>query len=77
LPASVLQLQQEKQFSKTNFLRKCGLLAHTSAAFLKNCCIEKLFNCLRLVIENQHANVSGLHRTAYNIKNHTSKTESR
>ena len=24
-------------------LRKCGLLAHTSAAFLKNCCTEKLF----------------------------------
>ena len=34
------------------FVRKCGLLAHTSAAFLKNCCTEKLFNCLRLVIEN-------------------------
>ena len=31
-------------------LRKCGLLAHTSAAFLKNCCIEKLFICLRLVL---------------------------
>ena len=30
-------------------LRKCGLLAHTSAAFLKNCCTEKLFSCLRLV----------------------------
>ena len=29
-------------------LRKCGLLAHTSAAFLKNCCTEKLFVCLRL-----------------------------
>ena len=26
-----------------DLLRKCGLLAHTSAAFLKNCCIEKLF----------------------------------
>ena len=25
-------------------LRKCGLLAHTSAAFLKNCCTEKLFS---------------------------------
>ena len=44
-----MQLQQEKQFSKTNLLRKCGLLAHTSAAFLKNCCTEKLFVCLRLV----------------------------
>ena len=31
-----------------NLLRKCGLLAHTSAAFLKNCCTEKLFVCLRL-----------------------------
>ena len=38
---------------KSNLLRKCGLLAHTSAAFLKNCCTEKLFICLRLVIENQ------------------------
>ena len=34
-------------------LRKCGLLAHTSAAFLKNCCTEKLFICLRLVSCNQ------------------------
>ena len=33
-----------------NLLRKCGLLAHTSAAFLKNCCTEKLFICLRLVL---------------------------
>ena len=30
-------------------LRKCGLLAHTSPAFLKNCWIKKLFICLRLV----------------------------
>ena len=44
-----MQLQQGKQISKTNLLRKCGLLAHTSAAFLKNCCTEKLFRCLRLV----------------------------
>ena len=35
---------------QNNLLRKCGLLAHTSAAFLKNCCTEKLFNCLRLVV---------------------------
>ena len=35
-----------------DLLRKCGLLAHTSAAFLKNCCTEKLFICLRLVICN-------------------------
>ena len=35
-----------------HLLRKCGLLAYTSVAFLKNCCTEKLFSCLRLVIEN-------------------------
>ena len=34
---------------QNNLLRKCGLLAHTSAAFLKNCCTEKLFSRLRLV----------------------------
>ena len=35
-----------KTDSKNNLLRKCGLLAHTSAAFLKNCCTEKLlFAC--------------------------------
>ena len=44
-----MQLQQEKQIAKSDLLRKCGLLAHTSAAFLKNCCTEKLFSCLRLV----------------------------
>ena len=47
-----MQLQQEKQTAKLNLLRKCGLLAHTSAAFLKNCCTEKLFVCLRLIIGN-------------------------
>ena len=31
-------------------LCKCGLLAHTSPAFLKNCWIKKLFVCLRLAI---------------------------
>ena len=36
-----------------HLLRKRGLLAHTSAAFLKNCCIEKLFSCLRLVVCSQ------------------------
>ena len=45
-----MQLQQEKQIAISNLLRKCGLLAHTSAAFLKNCCTEKLFSCLRLVL---------------------------
>ena len=48
-----MQLQQENQFEKNNLLRKCGLLAHTSAAFLKNCCTEKLFSCLRLVVCSQ------------------------
>jgi hypothetical protein len=38
-----MQLQQGKLVAKYNLLRKCGLLAHTSAAFLKNCCTEKLF----------------------------------
>ena len=47
-----MQLQQEKQTAKFNLLRKCGLLAHTSAAFLKNCCTEKLFIRLRLAIKN-------------------------
>ena len=37
-----------KTCCKYNLLRKCGLLAHTSTAFLKNCCTEKLFICLRL-----------------------------
>ena len=45
-----MQLQQEKQTAKLNLLRKCGLLAHTSPAFLKNCWIKKLFGCLRLVL---------------------------
>ena len=39
---------------ETNLLRKCGLLAHTSPAFLKNCWIKKLFNCLRLVAYSQY-----------------------
>ena len=39
---------------QNNLLRKCGLLAHTSAAFLKNCCTEKLFNCLRLDSYSKH-----------------------
>ena len=50
---SKMQLQQENKVAKSNLLRKCGLLAHTSAAFLKNCCTEKLFRCLRLVFYNQ------------------------
>ena len=35
-----------------DLLRKCGLLAHASAAFLKNCCTEKLLFRLRLVYCN-------------------------
>ena len=40
---------------QNNLLRKRGLLAHTSAAFLKNCCTEKLFSCLRLDSYSKHA----------------------
>ena len=39
---------RENNSQKSNLLRKCGLLAHTSPTFLKNCWIKKLFNCLRL-----------------------------
>ena len=59
-----MQLQQENQTAKLNLLRKCGLLAHTSAAFLKNCCTEKLFSCLRLVIGNTSPRENGLQRPA-------------
>ncbi len=48
-----MQLQQEKQIAKSDLLRKCGLLAHTSPAFLKNCWIKKLFFRLRLVAYSQ------------------------
>ena len=51
-----MQLQQEKQTAKSNLLRKCGLLAHTSAAFLKNCCTEKRFSCLWLDSYSKYAN---------------------
>ena len=48
-----MQLQQEKQIAKFNLLRKCGLLAHTSPAFLKNCWIKKLsFTCGSLLTAN-------------------------
>ena len=40
---------------QNNLLRKCGLLAHTSAAFLKNCCTEKRFSCLRLDSYSKYA----------------------
>jgi len=45
-----MQLQQENQTAKLNLLRKYGLLAHTSAAFLKNCCTEKLFSLMQWFI---------------------------
>ena len=38
-----MQLQQENKVAKSNLLRKRGLLAHTSPAFLKNCWSKKLF----------------------------------
>jgi len=37
-----MQLQQEKQIAKSDLFRKCGVLAHTSPTFLKNCGIKKL-----------------------------------
>ena len=41
-----MQLQQENQTAKLNLLRKCGLLAHTSAAFLKTAAPKNfLFAC--------------------------------
>ena len=63
-----MQLQQGKQTAKLNLLRKRGLLAHTSAAFLKNCCTEKLFSCLRLAPSNY---------TAYATSNETKNRPSR
>ena len=48
-----MRLQQEKQTAKLNLLRKCGLLAHTSPAFLKNCWIKKLlFACGLFLVAN-------------------------
>ena len=37
---------------QNNLLRKRGLLAHTSAAFLKNCCTEKLSVACGLLLGN-------------------------
>ena len=37
---------------QNSLLRKCGLLAHTSAAFLKNCCTEKLSVACGLLLGN-------------------------
>jgi uncharacterized protein YnzC (UPF0291/DUF896 family) len=42
---------------KNNLLRKCGLLVHTSPAFLKNCWIKKLlFACGLLLTVHLSAN---------------------
>ena len=52
-----MQLQQEKQIAKSDLLRKCGLLAHTSPTFLKNCWIKKLlFACGLLLTVHLSAN---------------------
>ena len=59
-----MQLQQGKQIAKSNLLRNCGLLAHTSPAFLKNCWIKKLFGCLRLGIGNNTSKENGLSHPA-------------
>ena len=45
LTASKNAIAAGKTCYKNNLLRKRGLLAHTSAAFLKNCCTEKRFIC--------------------------------
>ena len=58
-----MQLQQGKQTAKYNLLRKRGLLAHTSAAFLKNCCTEKLFSlpAARILQPPQNSLLSAIH----------------
>ena len=55
-----MQLQQENQFEKNNLLRKCGLLAHTSPAFLKNCWIKKLLVACGLLPRNDISRENGL-----------------
>ena len=42
-----MQLQQEKQIAKFHLLRKRGLLAHTSAAFLKTAAPKNFLVVLR------------------------------
>ena len=58
-----MQLQLEKHICKYNLLRKCGLLAHTSPTFLKNCCTEKLFSLCNVSCET-----SLLEKTIFNIR---------
>ena len=47
-----------------NLLRKCGLLAHTSAAFLKNCCTEKLSVACGLLLGNDASRETDFQRPA-------------
>ena len=49
---------------QNNLLRKCGLLAHTSAAFLKNCCTEKLSVACGLLLGNDASRETDFHRPA-------------
>ena len=47
---------RKNKSQKSNLLRKCGLLAHTSPAFLKNCWIKKLLFTCGSSYCNQHQN---------------------
>ena len=48
-----------------HLLRKCGLLAHTSAAFLKNCCTKKLsFACGSFLTANIKTKKEGFKQMA-------------
>jgi len=47
-----------------DLLRKCGLLAHTSAAFLKNCCTEKLSVACGLLLGNDASRETDFQRPA-------------
>ena len=70
-----MQLQQGKQIAKSNLLRKCGLLAHTSAAFLKNCCTEKLFiSPAAHILQPTSKKSSKNHSTNYNLFQHRNQT---
>ena len=64
-----MQLQQGKQIAKSSLLRKCGLLAHTSAAFLKNCCTKKLsFACGSFLTANIKIKKEGFKQIAIQKK---------
>jgi hypothetical protein len=52
-----------------HLLRKCGLLAHTSAAFLKNCCTKKLsFACGSFLTANIKIKKEGFKQMAIQKK---------